>query len=274
MNANRLALGLSLAWIGLCIVLAVTADLLPLPDSQDVDLRARLQPPLGWGGSWTHPLGTDELGRDILSRLVASLRISLLLALIGTVTGALLGTLLGFLGAHFRGFVDDALMVLIDAQASMPFFVIALVAIAIFGTDLSLFVILLCLYGWERYARLARAMALSAQEQGYVEGLRAIGAGPVRIYMRHILPNVASSLIVAATLNFPETILLESALSFLGLGVQPPLTSLGNMLGYGRDYMLSAWWVVLWPAIAIFLSTLSMGLIGDWLRDRLDPNLD
>lgn len=272
-RVRHAVLGAAIGWLVLCVFLSVFADLLHLSDYEAIDLRARLQPPVGFGGVWSHPLGTDELGRDMLNRLVVSLRISLLLALVGTLVGALFGTVLGFLAAHLKGLVDDALMVFIDMQAALPFFIIALVLIAIFGTSLVLFVALLSLYGWERYARLARAMALSASEQGYAEALRGLGAGPVRIYGRHILPNVASALIVNISLNLPETILLESSLSFLGLGIQPPMTSLGNMLGYGREYLISAWWIAVFPAVVIFLCTLAIAILGDWLRDRLDPAL-
>jgi peptide/nickel transport system permease protein len=184
---------------------------------------------------------------------------------------AIFGTLMGFAAAHWRGLADDIVMAATDAQASLPFFMVALVLIAVFGSSILLFVFLLGLYGWERYAKLARAMAMSASAQGYAEALRGLGAGPVRIYGLHILPNILSGLIVNATLNFPEIILLESSLSFLGLGIQPPMTSLGTMLGLGRGYLVSAWWIAVFPAIVIFLSTLCIGIGGDWLRDRLDP---
>jgi peptide/nickel transport system permease protein len=185
----------------------------------------------------------------------------------------MLGTVMGFLAAHFRGLVDDAIMVMSDIQAALPFFMIALVAIAILGPSVPLFVLLLGLFGWERYARLARAMALSANEHGYAEALRGLGVGPLRIYWRHILPNIASVLIVNATLSFSETLLLESTLSFLGLGIQPPLTSLGNMVGFGREIILSAWWVVASPALVILFCSLALAIVGDRLRDYLDPEL-
>ena len=265
-----LAIGLSLGWLLVCIVLAIGAGAFAPHDPEIMDLRARLQPPVGFGGTWIHPLGTDELGRDVLSRLIVALRISLLLALAGTLIGAVIGTALGFLAAHFRGLVDDLIMLLVDAQAALPFFIIALAAIAMLGTGIEILIAVLGLYGWERYARLARALALSAAEQGYAEAVRGLGAGPVRLYVRHILPNIASVLLVNLTVNFPETVLLESGLSFLGLGVQPPLTSLGALLGYGRDYLVNAWWIALPAGFAIFLSTLAFSILGDWARDRLD----
>jgi peptide/nickel transport system permease protein len=129
------------------------------------------------------------------------------------------------------------------------------------------------IYGWERYARIVRGLALSARSHGYAVSMQVLGATPARIYLRHILPNVASAIIVNMTLNFPETILVETSLSFLGMGIQPPLTSLGNMVGFGRDYLLTAWWIVVLPSIVIFVTSLAFSLLGDWLRDELDPTL-
>ncbi|MCG8597554.1 MAG: ABC transporter permease [Kiloniellales bacterium] len=264
---------LSLSWIVLCVFVAIFADVLAPYELTAMDLRNRLQPPVLFGGSWAHPLGTDELGRDIFSRFLVSVRVSIFVALVGTLIGAVLGTAIGFLAAHFRGWVDDLVMMLIDSQAALPFMIVALMVIAFFGSSLTLFIVIVGIYGWERYARLARGMALSALERGYVSAVRSFGSGPVWLYWRHILPNVASALIVNATLNFPQTILLESSLSFLGLGIQPPMTSLGNMLGYGREYLLTAWWMAVIPGVAISLTALAVSILGDDLRDRIDPML-
>ena len=266
-----LRVGVSLGWLAIVCVVAVFADALAPYDYTAMDLRARLQPPVGIGGTLAHPLGTDQLGRDVLSRLIHSVQMSLAVALAGTVIGAVLGTLIGFLAAHLRGWLDDVLMILVDFQAALPFMLIALTVLAFFGNNLSLFIAVMGLYGWERYARLARGAALAARNAGYAEALVCLGAGPVRLYARHILPNTASSLIVNMTVNFPETILVESSLSFLGLGIQPPLTSLGNMLGFGRDYLTSAWWVAVAPGMVIIVTVLAMSIVGDWARDRLDP---
>lgn len=264
---------LGMLWLLAMVAIAIACDWITPYHYAQIDLRARLAPPAFLGGSDRHLLGTDELGRDVLARLFYSIRMSLMVALIGTAIGATLGTLIGFLAAHFRGLVDDLVMTLIDFQASMPFMIIALAVLAFFGNDLVLFICLMGIFGWERYARIVRGMTLSASQHGYAVAVRQLGAGPLTIYGRHILPNIASTLIVNLTLNFPEHILLETGLSFLGLGVQPPLTSLGNMVGYGRDYLQSAWWIAVFPGLAIVLTTLSMSLVGDWLRDRLDPTL-
>jgi peptide/nickel transport system permease protein len=239
----------------------------------DQNLALRLAPPAFLGGPAEHWLGTDELGRDMLSRLLFSIRLSLATALVGTLMAAVIGTLVGFLAAHFGGLVDEALMMIVDAQASVPFIILALAALAFFGNSFLLFALLLGLNGWETYARVARGLILSTLSLPYVEALRLLGAGSLRLHARHVFPAILGVLIVKATINFPGTILLESGLSFLGLGVQPPLTSLGLMLGTGREYMLFAWWVAVVPGTAIFLTTLSVTLLGDWLRDRLDPRL-
>ena len=264
---------LAMLWLGLTLAAVAAAPLLAPYDFQAMDLRARLQPPVFFGGTWAHPLGTDELSRDVLSRLLISIRISLVIAFLSTLIAATLGVCLGFLAAWARGRTEQAILMLIDAQAAMPFMVLALAVLAFLGNSLVLFTILLGFYGWERIARIARGLAIAASEQGYATAVRDVGASPWRIYGRHILPNIASTLIVSMTLNFPEVILLESGLSFLGLGVQPPLTSLGNMVGYGRDYIQSAPWILLAPAVAVVVTTLSISMIGDWLRDRLDPTL-
>jgi peptide/nickel transport system permease protein len=259
----------ALAWIALMLLVAIFADLIAPYSFTKVDLRNRLAPP----GNALHWLGTDELGRDVLSRLVMSIRVSLLIAFGATAISAVFGTTLGFLAAHFRGIVEQFVLMLADFQASMPFLILALAVLAFFGSSLPLLIGLMGLFGWERYARISRGLAIAANAQGYATAVAQLGATPRRIYLRHILPNIASTLIVSMTLVFPEVILLESGLSFLGLGVQPPMTSLGNMVGYGREYLTRAPWIMLAPAATIVLTTLAVSMIGDWLRDKLDPTL-
>jgi peptide/nickel transport system permease protein len=261
--------GAALAWIAGMLAVAVLADWIAPYSITAMDLRSRLTPP----GGWPHVLGTDELGRDVASRLIVSIRISLLIAFGATLLSATLGTALGFLAAHFRGWVEQLVLVLADFQASIPFLILALAVLAFLGNALPLFVCLMGLYGWERYARIARGLAVAATAQGYAGAVRQIGAGPARIYLRHVLPNIAATLIVSMTLVFPEVILLESGLSFLGLGVQPPMSSLGNMVGYGREYLTRAPWILLAPSAVIVVTTLAISILGDWLRDRLDPTL-
>ena len=263
----------AVVWVAAVLLVAVFADQLRPYGITQFDLRNRLAPPLGFGGGPAHPLGTDELGRDVLSRLLVSIRISLLIAFGATAMAAVLGTALGFLAAQFRGWVEQAVLMLVDFQAALPFLILALAVLAFFGNTLPLFIALMGLYGWERHARIARGLAIAADAQGYAAAVRQLGAGPFRVYGRHVLPNIASTLIVSATLSFPEVILLESGLSFLGLGIQPPMTSLGNMIGYGREYLTRAPWILLAPSAVVVLTTFSVSVLGDWLRDRLDPTL-
>jgi len=265
---------LSLLIVGALVLVACFANWIAPYDYAGIDLRARLAPP-AWlpKGTMAHILGTDELGRDVLSRLIFSIRTSLIVALLGCIISAILGTCLGFLSAHFRGWVDEVVMGAVDFQAALPFIILALAVVAFFDSNIVLFVGLMGIYGWERYARLTRAMTLSALSHGYAVAVHTLGARPVRVYVLHILPNIANTLIVTMTLNFPQIVLLETSLSFLGVGIQPPMTSLGNMVGFGRDYLLTAWWIAIFPAATIFLGTLGISLLGDWLRDRLDPTL-
>lgn len=263
------AVFVAMLWLGLVLIVALAASLIAPYSYTALDLANRLAPPL-------HPqhwLGTDELGRDILSRLIFSVRISLLVAFGATLISACFGTVMGFVAAYFRGGVEHAILMLADFQAAIPFLILSLSVLAFLGNSLPLFIGLMGLYGWERYARISRSLAISASVQGYASAVRQTGAGPLRVYLRHILPNISSTLIVSMTLTFPEVILMESSLSFLGLGVQPPMTSLGNMVGYGREYMTRAPWIMLSPAMLIVVTTLSVSLVGDWLRDRLDADL-
>jgi peptide/nickel transport system permease protein len=268
-----------LAWVALIILAALVAIAVagnvftPYAHSQQ-NLLARLKPPFFLDG--TDPryvLGTDRLGRDMIARLVAGLRTSLAVALIGTIIGAIIGILVGFVAAHFRGWVEEVLMMLVDFQASLPFILIALTLLAFFGNSFGLLIVLMGIYGWDHFARVTRGVVLAASSQPYANAVRALGATPWRLYGIHILPNIASALIVQLTLNFPQIILLETGLSFLGVGIQPPETSLGQILGDGRDYLSSAWWISVWPGAVIFTLTLCMSILGDLLRDRLDPML-
>lgn len=263
-----------IAWLALALVVAVLADVIAPMHYTTQDLTARFRPPVFLGGDWSMPLGTDHLGRDILSRLIYALRASIVIAVAGTVLGAVMGTLIGLLAGRLRGFFDMVAMMLTDVQIALPSLFIAIAFLAFFGNNLFLFIILVSLEGWERYARLARGLVISEQNADYIEAVDCLGASPKRVIFRHLLPNIGAALVVQATLNFPATILLETSLSFLGLGIQPPGTSLGLMLGEGRRYLLNAWWIAVLPGVVIFLTTLAVSLFGDWLRDRLDPTVE
>ncbi|QYM72256.1 ABC transporter permease [Pseudochrobactrum sp. Wa41.01b-1] len=260
---------LSLVWFAVMIIIAIAADWIRPYSITAMDLKSRLVMP----GHPQHWLGTDEVGRDVLSRLIESIRVSLLIAFGATIISTLLGTTVGFLAANFRKTVEQVVLTLADFQAALPFLILALSVLAFFGNSMVLLVCLMGLYGWERYARIARGLAISASSQGYAAAVTQLGAKQSWVYLRHILPNIASTLIVSMTLTFPEIILLESSLSFLGLGVQPPKSSLGNMVGYGREYLTTAPWIMLAPAFVIMFTTLSISILGDWLRDKLDPTI-
>ena len=264
----------ALIYIAFILFVAVFGFLFqPYPHTQQ-DLFNQLQPPAFMqGGSWEYIFGTDDLGRDVLSRLIYGLRLSVLIGVIGTAIGAVLGSFLGIVAAHFRGWVEEVLMMLVDVQVSLPFIIFALAVLAFVGNSLTILIIVVGIDGWERYARLSRSMVLSANQQDYVLAVRSLGLSNFLIYRRHVLPNILGTLVVQATINLPGVILLESTLSFLGLGVQPPMTSLGQILGVGRDYLILAPWIAVLPGMVIFFLTLSIAIVGDWLRDRLDPTL-
>jgi peptide/nickel transport system permease protein len=263
------SVSLGIVWFVVMVFVALFADMIRPYSITAMDLRSRLSLP----GNPAHWLGTDELGRDVLSRLIQSIRVSLAIAFGATIISAVFGTLLGFAAAKFRGAIEHLVVMLADFQAALPFLIMSLAVLAFFGSSMPLLIGLMGFYGWERYARIARGLAISASAQGYAAAVVQLGATPGRVYLHHILPNVASTLIVSVTLTFPEIILMESGLSFLGLGVQPPETSLGNMVGFGREYLTRAPWIMLGPAFVIMMTTLSISLVGDWLRDKLDPTL-
>ena len=261
------------AYLGLVVLIAIFAPLLQPYDHAAQDLFEIRNPPVFMGGDWRYILGTDDLGRDVLSRVIYGTKISVAIALVGTGIGAVLGAFLGIVAAHFRGWVDDLIMMLVDAQSSLPFLIFALAVLAFFAGSFWVLVIVVGIDGWERYARLSRGMTLASDGNTYIEAVRALGVPTWKIYARHLLPNILPALMIQFTINLPGTILLETSLSFLGLGVQPPMTSLGQMLGYGRDYLLQAPWIAVAPGMTIFFITLSVSILGDWLRDHLDPSL-
>lgn len=255
------------------VLIALMAPFLNLPDPTRGDLRARLAGPT-WDGLFSpgaHPLGTDEIGRDILSRLIHGSRITLLVATAAVVLGGIVGTILGIIAGYKGGIVDRILMRLVDIQLAIPLMLLALLVVAALGPSMRNVVLVLALTSWIRYARIIRAQVLSLREREFVQSARAIGASTTRIMFLHILPNVMTPALVVGTLELARVIIMDSALSFLGLGVQPPTPSWGKMLADGRVYLSSAWWAVTFPGLAIVLTVLSVNLFGDWLRDYFDP---
>jgi len=274
---RRGRLGVAAAGGAAILVTALLAGLLaPLlaPHGyDDQDLERGVQPPVWVGGSWKNVLGTDQLGRDMLSRLMYGARTSLLLAGTGVTLAAVLGILVGLMSGYFSARLDAVIMRIADVQLSFPYLLLAIAFMALLGTRLSNLIIVLVLRSWVVYARLVRVSVLSMKEREFVTAARALGLGNWRILLRHVAPNVAAAAIVVSTLQLAELIIVESSLSFLGLGVQPPIPSWGTMVSQGRDYISTAWWLVTLPGLAIVLTVLGTNLFGDALRDVLDPRL-
>ena len=225
------------------------------------------------GGSLAHPLGTDSLGRDVFARVVHGARPSLLVGGTAVLLAGLIGIVAGLAAGYLGRKWDLVLMGIADVQVGLPFLLMAITLAAIFGGGLKTAVVALVLTGWVPYARLTRAELLSLREQPFVQAGQAMGASPWRVMARHVLPNVAPTLVVVATFSFAQMLIMESALSFLGLGIQPPQPSWGSMLSDARSYLVTAWWAGVFPGLAIVATVLSVNVIGERLRDLLDPRL-
>ena len=264
----------SFIWVGVLTLLAVLGPAITPHDPLRQDLMTRNAPPV-WlaGGSWDHALGTDQIGYDILSRVMVSVRPTLIIGSLASVIALVAGTVLGLVAGYFRGPVDGLIMLLADSQLSIPSLVIAIAAVAAFGPSIAIIIVLAGLSGWMGFARTVRSNVLALRGRDFVVSSQALGATDLRILRHHILPNIASTVIVLITIQFRSLILFEAALSFLGLGVPPPQPSWGSMINGGRDYLLSSWWISVMPGIALMLTVLTVSLIGDWLRDALDPTL-
>ena len=274
-RAGRLGLG---AGAGLAILLVATlagllAEWVAPYGYDDQDLARGLQPPVWAGGTWSNVLGTDQLGRDILSRLIYGARTSLLLAATGVVLAAVLGVLVGLTSGYFGRRLAALIMRVADVQLSFPYLLFAIAFMALLGTSISNLVVVLVLRSWVVYCRLVRVSVLSTKERDFVTAAAALGGSDWRVLFRHIAPNVIAPAIVVSTLQLAELIIVESSLSFLGLGVQPPMPSWGSMVSQGREYLTTAWWLVTLPGLAIVLAVLGANLFGDALRDLLDPRL-
>lgn len=245
------------------------APLLSPFDPNEQVLSDRLVPPVWSGGEWSHPLGTDHLGRDVLSRIMYGGRISLLIGLAAVIVSGILGITLGLLGGFYGGRFDSILMRTADVQLAFPQILLVILILVILGRSLAAIVVVLALADWVIYARLVRGRLLIERQREYVEAARAIGATGPRIMFKHLLPNLASLIIVVATLQLALMILLESSLSYLGIGVEPPTSSWGRMLNDGQPYMAVAWWVSTLPGVAIVLTVLGVNFLGDGLREVL-----
>lgn len=251
------------------ILIGVAAPLMsPYPYTKG-DLLKRLKPPLTEG----HLLGTDTLGRDLFSRILHGARVSMAVAVIVVLIAGAFGTLLGLISGFYGGWLDRVIMRFVDMQLSFPFVILALTIAGILGPSFQNIIITLAVSSWVIYARLVRGEVLGIKEQQYVQAAFTLGIPNWRIMAVHILPNVLSAVIVLASLEVGRMIISEAAISFLGFGIQPPTPAWGNMLGEGRDYMTTAWWLTVFPGLAIVVTTLATNVVGDKLRDKLDPKL-
>lgn len=271
---RMLLLAPALIILGVFLIAGIFAELLSAYDPEEIVLLRRLTPPvLQEGGSWAHPLGTDNLGRDILSRVMYGARVSLLVVVTCIPASALIGTLIGLMAGWRVGWWDRLLMRLVDVQLALPALLFALLISVVFGRSLLNVIVIIIIFSWSGYARLVRADVLSLREQEFVVAARASGASDKRILFRHVLPNIFNTIVIMATLDVPAVILIEAALSFLNIGVAPGTPSWGAMISEGRNFMTIAWWPIWMPGIAILLVSLTGNLMGDWLRDTLDPRL-
>jgi peptide/nickel transport system permease protein len=255
----------------LLVLIAIFGPMLAPHDPVAGKITDRLKPPSWLGGTRNFLLGTDQIGRDELSRLILGTRVSLEAGAAGTLVACIVGVLLGLLAGYFSGIVDWFISTAVNVMLTFPFVLLALAVIAVLGTSFRNLIIVLAITAWPIYTRVVRAQVLTLREREFIEAARVIGAGNTRIMLRHALPNVVNSIIVIASLQVAQLIILESFLSFLGLGVQPPTPSWGSMLGESRTYMFDKWWLATFPGLAIFVTTLAINLFGDGLRDLLDP---
>ncbi|HEX9871052.1 MAG TPA: ABC transporter permease [Candidatus Tectomicrobia bacterium] len=256
------------------VIPAIFAPLVAPHDPLKGALSKRLKPPV-WaeGGSIEYPLGTDKMGRDLLSRMIYGARISLLVSFMAVGVGGSMGTTLGLISGYFGGKIDALIMRLVDITLSLPTILLALVLVSALGPSFGTVITVIALVIWARYARQARAETLTVKEQDFVARARVAGASHLRIMVRYIFPNIVNTLVVLATLQVGAIILLESTLSFLGVGIPRPTPAWGVMVADGRELIVTAWWVSMFPGIGIMLTVLSLNLFGDWLRDHLDPKL-
>ena len=266
-------------WLCAVIILSVTLialfpNLFTKRDPNSSDLMSSNIPPALAGGSFDHFWGTDGLGRDLYARCIYGTRVTCGMAFMATVLGMITGTAFGVLSGYFNGWVERILMLLVDFQYSVPFMLMVLLGISLFGKSIFVLAALIGFAKWENYGKVARALVLTAKQNQYVEAAYMMNAGHSYVIFRHILRGIFPSVIVLMTLNFPAVMLLESSLSFLGIGIQPPTATLGRMIGEGRNFIMFAPWVVLVPALFIVAISLSVQTMGDWLSDRLNAKLD
>lgn len=259
--------------LSLTVILAMLTPVLFPTDLGATSLLNRLATPRFIDPESPFLLGTDELGRDLGIRLLYGTRTSLLIAFAGMLIAVALGIVVGVAGGLLGGKVDAICMMLVDVRLSVPSTIIGIICATVLGTSRATLIFVIGITGWSSFARLIRGQIMQLKNASFIESSRAIGASRMRILVEHILPNIASPIIVQATLSMSSFLLLESSLSFMGLGVQPPQASLGSLVSSGRTFMINQWWLAILPSIVIIFLIMQISLIGDWLRDKLDPKL-
>ena len=255
------------------LIASVAAPLVAPYGLNEGELSNRLLPPLFFGGTTDFVLGTDALGRDMLSRIIYGARITALVAGVALIVGGAFGTAMGLISGYFGGWIDEVLMRIVDIKFSLPFILIALALTLIYGSSLTLLLALLAFLNWGGFARQVRGEVLLLREMDYVKLAKVAGASTPRILIKHIFPGVANTVAVVATLSVGGLILAEAGLSFLGAGIPPPTPAWGSMTASGRLYIATSWWASVMPGLAIALVVVALTLLGDWMRDRLDPRL-
>ncbi|PYM58802.1 MAG: peptide ABC transporter permease [Candidatus Rokuibacteriota bacterium] len=272
--ARRRTALFGLAVVAVVILCAVGAPLVTVFDPIEQDINQRLKEP-GWrnAAGQAHVLGTDHLGRDILARIIYGSRVALVVGLSAVLISGVLGMAIGLVSGYFGGKVDDFFMRLADIQLAFPFILLAIAVIGVLGPSLRNIIVVIGVSSWVVYARVVRGEVLSIREREFVQAAIALGSRDGRVVLRHVLPNAFTPWLVVATLDMARVIVIESALSFLGLGVQPPTPTWGGMLADGRVYLSTAWWLATFPGLAILVTVLGINLLGDGLRDTLDPRL-
>ncbi|HWM79040.1 MAG TPA: ABC transporter permease [Methylomirabilota bacterium] len=272
--ARRRTALFGLAVVAVVILSAVGAPLVTVFDPIEQDINQRLKEP-GWrnAAGQAHVLGTDHLGRDILARIIYGSRVALVVGLSAVLISGVLGMAIGLVSGYFGGKVDDFFMRLADIQLAFPFILLAIAVIGVLGPSLRNIIVVIGVSSWVVYARVVRGEVLSIREREFVQAAIALGSRDGRVVLRHVLPNAFTPWLVVATLDMARVIVIESALSFLGLGVQPPTPTWGGMLADGRVYLSTAWWLATFPGLAILVTVLGINLLGDGLRDTLDPRL-
>jgi len=258
--------------LSVLVICAIFGNQLAPHNPTALNLGMALKPP-GWveGGSWAYPLGTDNLGRDILSRIIAGARISVIVAIYAIIVSGGIGAVFGMMAGYFGRTVDTVIMRIVDIQMSVPALALALVLATLLRPSLSTVLIVIAITYWSWYARIVRAEVISLKQRDYVALARIAGVSTPVIFIRHLLPNIMNTLLVLATLQVGQVIIFEASLSFLGLGIQNPDVSWGLMLADARSYITVAWWAITMPGIAIMLTCLAANLFGDWMRDTFDP---